>query len=67
MKNTVKLKFALKFIKRNNIKYFKIFNILVTQLTTSPQYEYLSFANTKEVSFTNPFTNYYYVILITKF
>ena len=58
---------SITYLKSNNIKYFKLFNILISLPITSPQFDFLYFKNTKKINFTNPFTSQYILILITKY
>lgn len=58
---------SITYLKSNNIKYFKLFNILISLPITSPQLDSLYFKNTKKINFTNPFTSKYTLILITKY
>ena len=59
---------SINYLKSNNIKYFKIFNYLISLPTTSIHYENLYTKNTKQIEFTIPFKKYSYtLILITKF
>lgn len=60
----MQLKKSITYLKNNNIKYFKLFNILISLPTTSIHYENLYTKNTKQIEFTIP---YYTLILITKF
>ncbi len=60
---------SINYLKSNNIKYFKIFNYLISLPTTSIHYENLYTKNTKQIEFTIPFkkTFNYILILITKY
>ena len=57
---------TITYLKSNNIKFFKIFNILISLPITSPQFNKLYTKNTTKINFTNPITKKYTLILITK-
>ena len=59
----MQLKKSITYLKNNNIKYFKLFNILISLPTTSIHYENLYTKNTKQIEFSIPS---YTLILITK-
>jgi hypothetical protein len=64
----MQLKKQITYLKNNNIKYFKLFNIIISLPTTSIHYENLYTKNTKQIEFTTPFKKHSYIlILITKF
>ena len=58
---------SITYLKSNNIKYFKLLNILISLPITSNQFEFLCFKNTTKINFTNPFTKTYTLIIITKY
>jgi hypothetical protein len=60
---------SINYLKSNNIKYFKIFNYLISLPTTSIHYENLYTKNTKRIDINIPFkkTFNYILILITKY
>ena len=60
---------TLNYLKSNNIKYFKVFNYIISLPKSSPDMERLQYPQTKEVSFNNHFkaTHKYTLILITKY
>jgi hypothetical protein len=60
---------SINYLKSNNIKYFKIFNYLISLPTKSIQYEKLYTKNTKKIEINIPFkkTFNYILILITKY
>ena len=69
MHHLTKITNTLNYLKSNKIKYFKVFNYIISFPTTSPQMDFLYFNNTKEISFHNHFkaTHKYTLILITKY
>ena len=64
----MQFKKSITYLKNNNIKYFKLFNIIISLPTKSIHYENLYTKNTKQLEFNIPFKKYSYtLILITKY
>ena len=57
---------TINYLKSNNIKFFKFFNILISLPTTSPHFDNLYCKDTTKIDFINPITKKYSMILITK-
>ena len=60
----MQLQKSITYLKTNNIKHFKLFNIIISLPTTSIHYENLYTKNTKQIHLNIPS---YTLILITKY